>query len=232
MYSERTVDGIDRDPAQYFKRYNAKAPEKGGCRKDSAGTDERLQATRQRWADVQNQHLERHGHAARVDHRSLKEQGIDRQPEKHIGASRVKDMQAQDVAALLTRRAAEGELERAQKQVGLIDLSGDLAAAKADRAHQQQAEQAKQQEAAREFARQAAAQFKAEQAAREFAKNAAEQFKAEMAAKAQAEQARQQAAERELARQKQEAEAKRQAEIERQQQPKKGRDNDGPGWSR
>lgn len=119
----------------------------------------------------------------------------------------------------VNRRAAEGELERAQKQVGLIDLSGDLAAAKA--------EQAKQQEAAREFARQAAAQFKAEQAAREFAKNAAEQFKAEMAAKAQAEQARQQAAERELARQKQEAEAKRQAEIERQQQPKNGRDNDG-----
>lgn len=227
MYSERTVDGIDRDPAQYFKRYNAKAPEKGGCRKDSAGTDERLQATRQRWADVQNLHLERHGHAARVDHRSLKEQGIDRQPEKHIGASRVKDMQAQDVAALLTRRAAEGELERAQKQVGLIDLSGDLAAAKADRAHQQQVEQARQQEAAREFARQAAAQFKAEQAARDFAKNAAEQFKAEMAAKAQAEQARQQAAERELARQKQEAEAKRQAEIERQRPaPKKDKDID------
>lgn len=140
-------------------------------------------------------------------------------------------MQAQDVAVLLTHRAAEGELERAQKQVGLIDLSGDLAAAKADRAYQQQAEQAKQQEAAREFARQAAAQFKAEQAARDFAKNAAEQFKAEMAAKAQAEQARQQAAERDLARQ-QEAEAKRQAELERQQQPKRGRDNDGPSWSR
>ena len=206
MYSERTVDGIDRDPDQYFKRYNAKAPEKGGCRKDSAGTEERLQATRQRWADVQNLHLERHGHAARVDHRSLKEQGIDRMPEKHIGASRVKDMPEQDVAALLTRRAAEGELERAQQQIGLIDLSGDLAAAKADRSHQQQ-------EAAREYARQAAAQFKAEQAARDFAKNAAEQFKAEMAAKAQAEQTRQQ------------------AEFERQQ-PKKERGNDGPGWSR
>ena len=202
MYSERTRDGLDRDPAQYFKRYNTKAPEKGGCRKDSAGTEERLQATRQRWADVQNLHLERHGHEARVDHRSLKAQGIERRPEKHIGASRVKDMPEQDVAALLTRRAAEGELERAQQQVGLIDLSGDLAAAKADRSHQQQAEQAKQQDAAREFARQAAAQFKAEQAA-----------------------------ERELARQKQEAEAKRQAEFERQQ-PKNERGNDGPGWSR
>ncbi|WP_407239847.1 hypothetical protein [Escherichia coli] len=33
MFSERQVDGIDRDPEQYFKRYNAKAPEKGGARK-------------------------------------------------------------------------------------------------------------------------------------------------------------------------------------------------------
>ena len=46
MYSERTIDGLDRDPDQYFKRYNGKSPEKGGCKKDSAGTDERLQATR------------------------------------------------------------------------------------------------------------------------------------------------------------------------------------------
>ena len=204
MYSERTRDELDRDPEQYFKRYNAKSPEKGGCRKDSAGTEERLQGTRRRWADVQNFHLEHHGYEARVDHRSLKSQGIDREPERHIGPSRVKDMQAQEVSALLARRAAEGELERAKKQVELIDLSGDLAAAKADRSNQQQEE-------AREFARQVAAQFKADMAAKE--------------------QVRHQAAERELARQKQETELKRQAEIERQQ-PKNGRDNDGPSWSR
>ena len=138
MYSERTIDGIDRDPEQYFKRYNSKTPEKGGCRKDSAGTEERLQATRQRWANVQNRHLERHGIEARVDHRSLKEQGIDREPEKHIGASRVMGMPEQDVAALLTRRAAEGELDRAQHDVSsVIDLSGDLKAAVAERDHQQ-----------------------------------------------------------------------------------------------
>lgn len=179
---------------------------------------------------MQNLHLERHGHAARVDPRSLQAQGIDRQPEKHIGASWVKAMPVQDVAALLARRVAEGELARARQQVGLIDLSGDLAAAKAERASQQ-AEQARQKEAALAFARQATAQFKAEQAARDFARQAAEQFKAEIAAQAQAEQARQQATARELARQKQEAEAKREAEIARQS-PKKGRDQGGPGWSR
>lgn len=211
MYSERTIDGIDRDPAQYFKRYNAKTPEKGGCRKDSAGTEERLQATRRRWADVQNQHLERHGHTVRVDHRSLKEQGIDRDPEIHLGGRGVRKLKETDISSLLERRAAEGELERAQKQIGLIDLSGDLVAAKADRAHQQQ-------KAAREFARQAAAQFKAEQAVRDFARNAAEQFKAEMTTQVQAEEARQ----------KQEAEAKKQAEPN-QQKSKNDRDH---GWSR
>ena len=215
MYSERMVDGIDRDPAQYFKRYNAKAPENGGCRKDSAGTEERLQATRQRWADVQNLHLERHGHAARVDHRSLEAQGIDRQPEKHIGASRVKDMQAQDIAALLTRRAAEGELEQAQKQVGLIDLSGDLAAAKAER-DRQPAPEVKQ--AAASGVADFRAQFEAAklaEAGKQQARQAFEQFKAEQ-------QAQQRQAEL----------AKQQAEQERQQ-PKRGRDNDdGPGWSR
>jgi hypothetical protein len=33
MYSERIVDGIERDPDQYFKRYNAKYPDRGGCQR-------------------------------------------------------------------------------------------------------------------------------------------------------------------------------------------------------
>ena len=40
---------------------------------------------------------------------------------------------------LLARRAAEGELERAQQRVSLIDLSGDLGAARAERDRQQAA---------------------------------------------------------------------------------------------
>jgi len=126
MYSERTHDGFARDPEQYFKRYNAKAPERGGCRKDSAGTEERLQATRQRWADVQNEHLARHGHDTRVDHRSLKQQGIEREPEHHLGGVGVRKLDSEAVTAILERRAAEGEQERSQQEVSIIDLSGDL----------------------------------------------------------------------------------------------------------
>ena len=35
MYSERLQDGIEREPEQYFKRYNAKNPERGGNKKAS-----------------------------------------------------------------------------------------------------------------------------------------------------------------------------------------------------
>lgn len=153
MYSERTRDGYERDPAQYFRRYHAAAPEQGGCRKDSAGTADRLAATRQRWAEVQNQHLARHGHAVRVDHRSLQARGLDRRPERHLGPSRVRDLSPHEVVALLARRAAEGELERACQQVSLLDLSGDLATAQAVRPERQRLERLSSRELAQEMAR-------------------------------------------------------------------------------
>jgi len=46
----------------------------------------RLEHWRAAWAVAVNQRLERAGHAARVDHRSLSEQGIDREPEPKQGA--------------------------------------------------------------------------------------------------------------------------------------------------
>jgi ATP-dependent exoDNAse (exonuclease V) alpha subunit len=46
---------------------------------------ERLEAWRAHWADMINRHLERAGHAARVDHRSLEDRGIDREPEPKQG---------------------------------------------------------------------------------------------------------------------------------------------------
>jgi ATP-dependent exoDNAse (exonuclease V) alpha subunit len=44
-----------------------------------------LTATRQLWEQVANQHLERAGRAERIDHRTLKDQGIEREPTKHLG---------------------------------------------------------------------------------------------------------------------------------------------------
>lgn len=145
MYSERLRDGIERDPEQYFRRYNSKDPERGGCQKASGGKTHaerqaELVGLRERWADLQNAHLAQHGHAARVDHRTLEAQGIERSPEQHLGGQGVRKLDAQQVSALLEYRAAEGERERAQREAsGLIDLSGDLAAAKAKRAELAQA---------------------------------------------------------------------------------------------
>jgi hypothetical protein len=46
---------------------------------------EQLATWRAEWAHLTNRHLERHGIEARVDHRSLKEQGIEREPTVHVG---------------------------------------------------------------------------------------------------------------------------------------------------
>jgi len=44
-----------------------------------------LQAWREAWERTQNRYLERHGHDARVDRRTLEAQGIDREPTTHLG---------------------------------------------------------------------------------------------------------------------------------------------------
>ena len=164
MYSERTIDGIDRDPTQYFKRYNGQHPELGGCRKDSAGTEERLLETRQRWAEVQNAHLQQHGQAARVNHRSLADQGIDRAPEQHLGGRRVRQLEPEQREALLERRDAENELLQSQRELGSLDLSQHLHELTAAAQHREQEEQAARMAEARAYCRQALNEFRAERA--------------------------------------------------------------------
>lgn len=147
MYSERIRDGIERDPEQYFKRHNAKNPEKGGAKKFSGGksTNElkaELLELRERWANLQNSHLEKHGHSERVDHRSLKEQGAEHEPEKHLGGAGVRDNAKK--RDLLELRAINAENAQAQAEAAqVIDLhkkQGDVresSAAIADRFKQQ-----------------------------------------------------------------------------------------------
>ena len=62
MFSERTMDGIEREPGQLFKRYNSKAPEKGGAKKANTGKQyaerrDELKALRHRWEVLCNRHL-------------------------------------------------------------------------------------------------------------------------------------------------------------------------------
>jgi hypothetical protein len=101
IYSDREDDGIERSPERTFRRYNAKHPEVGGRRKDSGGKNgmqlrDELIAIRKKCADLQNAALAKYGHTVRVDHRSLKEQGIDRKPERHLGQARIQAMSKKD----------------------------------------------------------------------------------------------------------------------------------------
>jgi len=139
MFSERLNDGIHRDPDQYFKRANGKDPERGGAKKVRFGETpterkEHLVAQRERWADLQNKHLERYQHADRVDARSLKAQGIEREPERHLGAGQIQRFDIDQLQAILERREAERQVQNAQdERDSVIDVTTSLREAISER---------------------------------------------------------------------------------------------------
>jgi hypothetical protein len=109
MYSDRLPDGIERPPEQMFSRYNAINPLRGGRRKDSGGRTpsqlrDELIAKRRVLAEIQNEFLRADGHTTRVDHRTLKEQGVERPAERHLGAARIRRMSAHEKAAYVAAR--------------------------------------------------------------------------------------------------------------------------------
>ena len=74
IFSERELDGIDRELSQYFKRANSKNPEKGGAKKNREWQEKsRLLDLRKSWEIETNNLLEKNGFEARVDCRTLKE---------------------------------------------------------------------------------------------------------------------------------------------------------------
>jgi len=171
---------------------------------DKATGSKLVTAWRERFAQLQNARLAENDIEARVDHRSLAAQGTEREATRHLGPAasgyerRTGQPSAkrlhfeQDAAERLARAAQAGALERQSRQIDrtILDLSGDLAAALAERERQRQVEQAQQIEAGKQQAREAFQRFQAEQA--------------EQQADAQAAQA--------LTRQRQEADAQREAE--------------------
>ena len=125
MFNERLQDGIERDPEQYFKRYNSKNPEKGGAKKDNTGKDyktrkDEIKELRQRWENITNEHLKRTGFDIRIDMRSYADQGIDKQPEPKLLPSQARDPEI---------RHALTELRQSEKilmQINFGDLKAEL----------------------------------------------------------------------------------------------------------
>ena len=122
MISERINDGHDRSPDLWFKRAatgKKKGPEDGGARKtDALKPQAWLEQTREDWARIANEALERHGHGQQIDHRSLADQGIERLPQIHIGPA----------AAAMAKRGIEGE--RTALAAGVQEANRELAEAR------------------------------------------------------------------------------------------------------
>lgn len=130
-FSERMNDGVARDPDEYFKRYNAKNPEKGGCKKLAGGSKEALDETRKLWEEVANEHLERAGLDVRLDRRSLKERGIIRTvpPEQHWGPGFVAKLTPDEKAEIQRKRDLQKEVDQIQLRENAQpwDLAAELA---------------------------------------------------------------------------------------------------------
>jgi hypothetical protein len=110
------------------------------------GADE-ISEIREAWAGLANQRLQELGLEARIDHRTLEEQGIDRQPTVHLGPA-VSSMERRGIRTEVGKRlevealeavqkriekAAElGKLEREAQEVekSILDLSGNIEDAK------------------------------------------------------------------------------------------------------
>ena len=122
MFSERRNDGVERDPDQYFKRYNPKHPERGGSRKyfgknphDRSGRSERaveLKDLRSRWEVCANSALERAGVEVRIDMRSYAERGLAIEPEPKQLPSEWRAGGRENMVAFRAAREAELEVRR------------------------------------------------------------------------------------------------------------------------
>ena len=127
------------------------------CEQERAGRDRKadLAAIRERWAAMCNAALQYAGHAARVDHRTLKAQGIDLEPTRHMGPTATalerrggqsrkrQDWEAETSERLSAAREV-GEQERGDAALdrAILDTSADLAQARAARDQRQASQSA------------------------------------------------------------------------------------------
>jgi hypothetical protein len=98
LITERTIKG-DGKPSEKIRAPEAVAEFSPDRQGDAAPVDpvfetkkdrslygkETLYRWREQWSNLSNRYLAKHGHAARIDHRTLAEQRIDREPTRHLG---------------------------------------------------------------------------------------------------------------------------------------------------
>ena len=147
MFCERKADGIERDPGQYFKRYNGKHPEKGGAKKTygdvaelagvsttarlkarAADRAEELRALRGRWETACNAALAAAGRPERIDMRSYEARGIEIPAAPRLPGAKFRNPEAREAvyADREERAAARADLAGTRAAVARIDLARAL----------------------------------------------------------------------------------------------------------
>lgn len=116
------------------------------------GKANEIDRIRTRWAELTNERLQALGHDARIDHRTLEAQGIERTPTQHMGPTATAierrtgkpcrkrlDFEC-EIAERLSAAKMAGDLERQGQAAdrSILDLSGDLVAAIAQRDAQEE----------------------------------------------------------------------------------------------
>ena len=105
LWSAALLDGIERSPAQFFKRYDTKHPDRGGAKNDLALTHYgAVKAFRMQYTDHMNIALEQAHQPARLHPHSLKARGSARTPEPRLD---VKDSNALKFDGEITAKMQE-----------------------------------------------------------------------------------------------------------------------------
>ncbi len=109
-----------------------------------------IEAIRERWAVLANEKFLEHGIEARIDHRGLAAQGIEREPTSHLGPA-VSGLKRRRIETEVGKRLEREALEAAQRRIdraaelrkleregreltaSILDVSGNIAAAKRER---------------------------------------------------------------------------------------------------
>lgn len=141
MFSERKNDGIERTKEQYFKRYNAKNPEKGGVKKQNTGKShgerqQELLDLRHDFGEHLKEHLRAHGHeksAELVDMRNYIERGAEApEPQKPIWIKQAEKQKIQAERAIhditmqeISQRQQQPNAPRPQEIVHEISKNRD-----------------------------------------------------------------------------------------------------------
>ena len=131
-FSERKLDGIRRDKEQFFKRAAAPYrdrktkemvtphPSKGGAPKSKEWNDrDKVLSVREAWEKHYNRSIDIAKPELCVSCKSLKDQGLDRDPERHLGPRLVKTPAV--VENVKELRAVPGQIDDLDKQIASVE---------------------------------------------------------------------------------------------------------------